>query len=193
MQRAEKRHRKAATRWLWQINNLEHMVRITMFLYCDLYLASACFSTVIWWIIQKNSWHNSTFFLKKVWCGLDLPGFSPTHTVGSIVPLNETSWLSTVWAHVAAIDGWHAISPTRCSADHHTAVEITEKTAALPHRPDQGPELYAPSAIGQSSLPPAHLPPHSTSPLLTRIPVVSLSFFFFPLLLFLTAVKFVCW
>lgn len=52
--------------------------------------------------------------------------------------------------------------PPLAPADHRAAVEITGKTAALPHRPDRGMELYAPSARVQSSLPAAHLPPQST-------------------------------
>lgn len=71
------------------------------------------FSTVRQWIIQKYSWHMAPLTEGLMW--LDLPGFPPTLSLGSIVPLNETSWLSPVWAHVAAIDGWHAISPTGSS------------------------------------------------------------------------------
>lgn len=74
------------------------------------------FFTMQWWIIQENSWHMAPF---KGLMWLDLPGFPPTLPVGSIVPLHETSWLSTVWAHVAAIDGRHTISPTRSRRPPH--------------------------------------------------------------------------
>lgn len=44
--------------------------------------------------MQNKSWHMAPFKGGLMWS--DLPGFPPTLTVGSIVPLNETSWLSSL-------------------------------------------------------------------------------------------------
>lgn len=101
---------------------------------------------------------------KGVLMWLDLPGFHPTLTVGSIVPLNETSWRSTVRAQVAAIDGRHAIFPIRSSRPPRGCRNHwKDSSASLQTWPRDPEHRYAPSAWGQSALPPAHLPPRSTS------------------------------
>ncbi len=89
---------------------------------------------------------------------LDPPGFPPTRTVGSIVPLNEISWLCTVWAHVAAIDRRHVIPPARSSRPPHGCTNHWRDSSTSSQTWPR-PAAYAASARGQSSLPTAHLPP----------------------------------
>lgn len=114
MNLGEAEHRKTTEHWKYQqgfscINTGNHLCLIKVLLCLE--------SGVVLRLAQRYNelfiktldiWH----LFKGVYCGQTCLVLAPNLLIGSIVPLNETSWLPTVWGHVAAIHRRHLICPT---------------------------------------------------------------------------------